>query len=368
LLNANALTPEEWESIKHYTQRICLEKEEILFAEGSAETELYFLEEGSLSVIKNSRAIATLSPKNWVGEISALLKGRQRSATVRAKERCTLIQISLSDLKKSSSSRPDILLKILTNLSETLAFRLESSTKAHSILMQKELSSAKIKIVMAHFIIWFICAFAAFFYALKLVSTLNLQPKVSSVMTIPLLLLLSFFLVQFINRSGYPLSFFGLTCKGTKRAIIESLLCTIPIALFLLGFKWTLYHLFSQYKGLPLFHFPQLLQMHLSLTEWGAMTLGYILLVPIQSLMVNGVLQGALTHFFTGPKKAWAAIFLSNLVFSTLHLQFSLLIAAIVFLLGCTWGWLYMRHQTIVGISLSHILIGFWGLLFLGAP
>jgi hypothetical protein len=41
----------------------------------------------------------------------------------------------------------------------------------------------------------------------------------------------------------------------------------------------------------------------------------------------------------------------------------------LVFVPGLFWGWLYLRHQTLVGVSVSHLLIGLWvtGVLDLAA-
>ncbi len=36
-------------------------------------------------------------------------------------------------------------------------------------------------------------------------------------------------------------------------------------------------------------------------------------------------------------------------------------------LLGGFWGWLYSKHQTIVGISISHVIVGIWYIIFLGS-
>jgi membrane protease YdiL (CAAX protease family) len=72
------------------------------------------------------------------------------------------------------------------------------------------------------------------------------------------------------------------------------------------------------------------------------------------------------TKFFVGPNNNFLAIVLSNLLFSITHLRISLSLAIFVFFVGCVWGWLYSRHQTIVGISVSHMILGIWSGLFMG--
>jgi len=44
----------------------------------------------------------------------------------------------------------------------------------------------------------------------------------------------------------------------------------------------------------------------------------------------------------------------------------SLNIAAFVFPIGLLWGWLYARHGTIIGISISHTILGVFAFYIVG--
>ena len=163
-----------------------------------------------------------------------------------------------------------------------------------------------------------------------------------------------------------PISSFGLTWRNWKKSVFESLLCTIPLILISLFIKWALISTVPMYKDAPLLHFHQLVNSNLPLSNWLLITFGYALFVPLQALMVNGCMQTAFTKFFIGPNKNFLAIVLSNLLFSVTHLHLSLSFAIFVFFAGCAWGWLYSRHHTIVGISVSHMLLGLWGGVVMG--
>jgi hypothetical protein len=93
----------------------------------------------------------------------------------------------------------------------------------------------------------------------------------------------------------------------------------------------------------------------------------YVLLSPVQEFVARGVLQGSLQEFLTGRNGVLKAILISNLIFSTFHLFVSPYFAVAAFLSGIFWGWLYSRHRTLIGVSVSHILVGAWTLYFLGA-
>jgi membrane protease YdiL (CAAX protease family) len=92
----------------------------------------------------------------------------------------------------------------------------------------------------------------------------------------------------------------------------------------------------------------------------------YVVLAAVQEFLVRGVLQGSLQEFLTGRHVIWKSILISNLLFSTLHLHLSVSFALMAFLPGLFWGWLYSRHRTLIGVTISHILIGAWIFYFLG--
>jgi membrane protease YdiL (CAAX protease family) len=95
----------------------------------------------------------------------------------------------------------------------------------------------------------------------------------------------------------------------------------------------------------------------------------YVLLSPMQEFVARGVIQGCLQHMLSGRHATWRAILVSNAVFSISHQHLGLGYALLVFVPGLFWGWLYQRHRSLVGVSVSHVLIGLWvtGMLDLSA-
>jgi membrane protease YdiL (CAAX protease family) len=71
-------------------------------------------------------------------------------------------------------------------------------------------------------------------------------------------------------------------------------------------------------------------------------------------------MQGPLVRFLTGKHRNLWSILISNLAFGALHLQLSLQYGIIVFIIGCFWGWLYSRNPTLIGVCVSHIILGTW--------
>ncbi|MCY1379099.1 CPBP intramembrane metalloprotease [compost metagenome] len=87
----------------------------------------------------------------------------------------------------------------------------------------------------------------------------------------------------------------------------------------------------------------------------------YVLLSPVQEFVARGLMQGALTRMLTGRWVPLQAILVSNAVFSISHQHLGLGYALAVFVPGLFWGWLYHRHGSLLGVCVSHAIIGLWG-------
>lgn len=355
---------EEWHMIKPILEKVDLEEGEVLFEEGSKTEDLYFLEQGCLEISKKGHQLAILK-NGWVGEIAALRKKR-RTASVQARKKSVLIKLSLKKLQLVTKNQPNIFNKFIMQLSFNMADRLEESSEMTIASMEKKLELAQVRVAMGHFLFYLVMALGGFFFIVKVISVLDINTKVYTTIGIPLILFFCYFLHSIIKKSGYPLSFYGLTLKNWKPSVKESLLYTAALLLFLTLLKWVLINTVPAFHGRPLFILHQLSEEHLGAFNWTITTFGYALLTPLQELIARGCLQGSLAKFLMGKRKTFFSIVLSNLLFSVVHLQISLKIAIIVFFIGCFWGWLYSKEKTIIGVSLSHAIVGIWGISILG--
>ena len=99
---------------------------------------------------------------------------------------------------------------------------------------------------------------------------------------------------------------------------------------------------------------------------WLAMAVLYTFHAPFQEFVVRGCLQGSLQEFLRGTYRQSVAVVGSNLIFAAFHLYLSLGFAVLTFVPGLLWGWLYRRHGTLVGVALSHVLVGLWAVFVVG--
>ncbi|MDI1353066.1 MAG: CPBP family intramembrane metalloprotease, partial [bacterium] len=77
----------------------------------------------------------------------------------------------------------------------------------------------------------------------------------------------------------------------------------------------------------------------------------YLLLTPLQELIVRGGVQSSLQEFLSGKYRVLMAIVVSNLIFSMTHLHMSIGMGLFVLVYGIYWGFLYARQGHIIGVS-----------------
>jgi membrane protease YdiL (CAAX protease family) len=149
----------------------------------------------------------------------------------------------------------------------------------------------------------------------------------------------------------------GITLRNTGPALRECLWVTVLILLILTGLKYWLTLHPGIFKGASLF----------DTSTIGLSFLTYALIAPIQEFITRGVLQGIVERIIGG-KHDWIwAIIVSSTMFGAFHVYYSQALAILTIVSGFLWGYLYSRNRNLIGVSLSHfvvgnylILLGFW--------
>lgn len=93
----------------------------------------------------------------------------------------------------------------------------------------------------------------------------------------------------------------------------------------------------------------------------------YLLMCPMQELVVRGALQSSLAELLAGqPYAPLQAILLSNAMFAATHAHLSPVFSVVSFFPGLVWGILYYRQGSLLGVSICHMIIGVYALEPLG--
>jgi membrane protease YdiL (CAAX protease family) len=155
--------------------------------------------------------------------------------------------------------------------------------------------------------------------------------------------------VRMVVTSGLPLTEFGITAEGWKRAVPEALAVSIAVIAALCLFKiWLNAVLPATFREAELFN-----PSYFDLTY-----VTYIVVAPLQEFISRGTVQGTLQRLFAGRRSWFSAILVTSLLFGSLHVYASINLAVAAVLTSWLWGWMYYRQKTLVGVSLSHFLIG----------
>ncbi|MEL6503820.1 MAG: CPBP family glutamic-type intramembrane protease [Pseudomonadota bacterium] len=153
-----------------------------------------------------------------------------------------------------------------------------------------------------------------------------------------------------VSQQKAPVSVFGITTAGWKRALMESLLVALAILPLMVLFK---------IMGAPADE-PLITWATIANYSGAQLALYIITYVPhsaIQEFIARGVGQGSLQRFMADAHFL-KPIVLAGLLFAILHLHLSIGAAALTFGISLLFGYLYYRHKSLVGVTVLHILLG----------
>ncbi len=114
---------------KKFLRKIQLKKGEPVFIQGDTDTAMFFLARGLADVLINlpdsdrKKRLQTISAGTFFGEM-ALLESKPRSANIIAKTDIICYSLDLNSFKKLQKEYPDISVKLVINISKTIANRL----------------------------------------------------------------------------------------------------------------------------------------------------------------------------------------------------------------------------------------------------
>lgn len=356
--------------------QVRLSRDEFLIEEGhETSLDLYLVCSGNLAVIRRavtksserfswntSRefSIATLGPGDSLGELS-FVNGVPRTASIRCTNEALLLSLSPESFTKLEDTYPRVASRIMKNLLGKVGERLKQTTDNEVSALKVELRSSLISSKANLFFSYIIALLCVYNLAIHTLTNLSMDHNRASLISAGTILVFCGVLILMIRQSELPIHMFGLTTEGWRPALKESVAWSLLIVVVLISVKWALVSFVPKYQHLPVFGFDPVHTKHLAFN----FTL-YGLHSPIQEFIARGVLQGSLQHFFRGRNVTMRAILISNALFSATHVHMlGGMLGVLVFLPGLFWGWLYSRHENLIGVSVSHLMIGWTTLFFL---
>ncbi|MDR3492932.1 MAG: cyclic nucleotide-binding domain-containing protein [Gammaproteobacteria bacterium] len=370
------LTDDQLKKIDELAVEVAFMPGELIIRENEHNDNVYLVREGEVAVVKfeaNSdkpHHVATLKKNAVIGEYEIL--GQQaRTISVMAVTHCQLLSISAKKLydlfehgaqniSSKLGAKSSLHSIILDNVARTVGQRIRNSNDSIVEKLKLELAHDKERNAMARLIITLI-AFLCFYMWLIQIA-IHLPDKIPSLnyVVIPFIFIFMVSIGFIIKKNGYHLSLYGLTTRDSLASIKDSFYFTAALALICVFYKAMLIHYSPDFSDRDLFDIREFYPNDMMFI------LLYLLFIPIQEFIVRGVLQGSFQEFIQTRHKIFWSIMLSNLLFSITHLHVSLMTAFVVFVSGVFWGGLYARHKTLVGVTVSHLLVAIWAFCIVG--
>ncbi len=334
---------------------------EVLMREGEPVRELLFVTTGELEVVKREKhhrqrehRIARVLPGEVCGELE-LTDGQPAAATVRAAAPSVIYALPLDPRD------PGLDRVLQRHFARLLAARLRGKA-------EESLATSIQRAATGEFVVDVLVLLAL--YAV-LVSALPVFSKRLSwdvaLLSFPLQAVFGIGAWRFIRTSGYPLADFGIGFRYLLRSLLDAIVFTAPVLALVTGLKAAYLLVSGAPASLALIEHPDLAAQwadpQVRLWFWI-----YVVSCVVQELIVRGALQSSLELFLVGPHRRRRAVLVSALLFSINHLHLSVAFAAMTFVPGVFWGWLFARHRNLVGPTLSHVVVGAYVFFVMGVP
>ncbi|MGD2149068.1 MAG: cyclic nucleotide-binding domain-containing protein [Desulfobacterales bacterium] len=365
------LSDKQLEEVIQVLEEVNVKAGEIIAMEGDPASELYFITSGTAEVFKKEPEIdyehrlSTLSTGDSIGEM-AVLDCKPRSASVRAVSDCSLLMLKNEKLHSLSAAEESAYSKIKSNLSCEMSERLRQTNEMTVRSLRMQLAEEKSRVSMGILICMLLVGICLYVFSLQVIASWAKAASTTTVVSINIIFLFAAMSFFVIKKGGYPFSMYGLTVENWRQSVIESIVWLIPILLLLCVLKWLYLTRLPGMQEYPLLSLGQ----HLNLSKSGLILtcFAYSVFAPVQEFIARGCFQSSFQNFLMGKYRTLTAVVISNLMFSMTHLHISISFALVAFIPGLFWGWQYARHQTLIGISISHIIMGLSASIFIGFP
>lgn len=337
---------------------------EYLIKENEKGDSFFIVEEGEVEVLKDNLQVGVVRKGDILGE--SALNGGLRNASARALGPVRVTEVSVQSLSKKLSKAELSLIKY--EIFERLLDKLSKVNKLATFAIRQHFDDEKAKALMGRFMVCVLILVFLYVFAIQSVTILKLNLASSSFISIPILMICGATMYGMMKKSHYPLNMYGFNLENWKRAVVDSVLLTIPVLIALVVCKWILIQLVPAFSDLPLFDVSPALNDDVTVSPGAAilLVLGYVLFVPVQEIIYRGAMQSSLQMFLLGKNKTTVSILVSNIPFCMIHFHLSLILVVTTYILGVFWGYMFAKQKTLVGVSVSHFLVGLFAFFILG--
>ena len=348
------LDAEEMNVVAEAAERIEYGSGEVLLEEGETSPALYFIASGTVEVLKQDDegthrfAIATLEAGDFFGEMS-FVDDQPASATVQADGDVQVWRLKKDRLHEAGHTGRTVYYHLVSNVTHTISERLRATNTSLTESLRDKLESEKLRNRFGHFFIMVIMIFGVLSVGTALLSA-QMSPVGEVAASWAYMLTFMIPVVYYFTKvSGITLDDFGLTLERWPQQVAEGVTCAAVLTFLMIPIKTQFY------AGDALFSF-RTMQSYSPWLFW----VFFVLYLPhsfLQEFMARGLLQGPL-HRFMADDPDWVPVVVAAFLFGIGHVHYSYAFAGVTFVTSLIFGWLYLRHRSLVGVTIMHYISG----------
>jgi CRP-like cAMP-binding protein/membrane protease YdiL (CAAX protease family) len=331
-----------------------------IIKENDVSDKLYMLLEGDVEIVKKATGsddeyhIGEIVAPNVFGEI-AFADDKPRSSSVIAKNPVKVWAVSKKDILNHMLNAEAVVTKMINNVHEVISKRFRTTNIKYTASLEEQVRQLKERTEFGQLFI--LCIFllgVGSIVSQLLTNQFQWIDRLSILFGWIYLLAISIPVVAFVIIHKFNLNEFGVTLQNWRSSIYESIIITLILATVLVGI-FVIKQKFQQqsfFAGIELRYF-----------SVGGFLL-YVLHASLQEFIARGILLNSLRRFLSNYNN-FTIIVVSALLFGLMHLFIGTVAVLVTFFAGILFAYIYIRHNTLVGVCVVHILIG-WLALVLG--
>lgn len=343
------LTEAELAEMLPYLEIISFDPGKSIFEEGDHSSEIYFIFDGEVSLLKNDEQkksqylIGKLKQGNIFGEMS-FLDNSPRSCTIKTNHHLILVKLSREGFEQQQGLSKQMYSHIIRNIAIVMIDRLREANK---MAMNSSNSEIKKLLILSEFARLFInlfvvlliaCGISGFFY-------INFGKYFFAFNWITLAILFSV-IYYFARQHNVSMKKFGFEWKGNATfSFVKAIALSIGGVILLLFYN----------EILKYFHFSQ------SFSEYPPLV--YLLTYPLYAFWIEfvfrGVMQTSLQKFLLSSSPR-AAVIYTALIVAGNNFYFGFNTAICAFLLNLICGFTYLSQKNLYASTLCHIIVYFF--------
>lgn len=346
-------------------------KDAVLLREAELNGEVYLIGSGSLAIWKGvphtpqGVCVATLGAGECFGEMSAI-NASPSSATVLATSDTQVFLLKLSALPEAGGVREQVTL----NLARTLVDRLSNANVSIREKHERELNAMKLIASASAFLTRILTALSFYMFSLPGIALLTPLLPSNSLVSFFFIAAFSWLVVDYMRyRPEVRVAWFHMTLARWPRQVLSGILWAIPLMLVFVVIKLAAvnanpdkFAFFEPMRALGRMGNPDYLL-------WGVFALVYALLSFAQEF-IRCAVQGTLEMISHNTNNGgyWKAIFVSDVVFASIHMHLGALFALQAFIAGFYFGYQFWKARSYLSVAVSHSLVGVWAVFVVGVP